>query len=97
MKICLENHYTFSKPENQKKFAMKSNIRDTENKSAAAAAAMSLQSCPTLSDPMDCGLSGSSIHGIFQARVLEWGAIAFSENKSTESQIKKEKTNMFFA
>ena len=35
-------------------------------------------SCPTLSDPMDCGPLGSSIHGIFQARVLEWGAIAFS-------------------
>ena len=43
------------------------------------AAAKSLQSCPTLSDPMDCSLRGSSIHGIFQARVLEWGAIAFSE------------------
>ena len=37
------------------------------------------QSCPTLSDPKDCSLSGSSVHGIFQARVLEWGAIAFSE------------------
>ena len=36
------------------------------------------QSCPTLSNPMDCSLPGSSIHGIFQARVLEWGAIAFS-------------------
>ena len=36
------------------------------------------QSCPTLSDPMDCSPPGSSIHGIFQARVLEWGAIAFS-------------------
>ena len=36
------------------------------------------QPCPTLSDPMDCSLPGSSIHGIFQARVLEWGAIAFS-------------------
>ena len=35
------------------------------------------QSCPTLSDPMDCSLPGSSIHWIFQARVLEWGAIAF--------------------
>ena len=34
-------------------------------------------SCPTLSDPMDCSLPGSSVHGIFQARVLEWGAIAF--------------------
>ena len=36
------------------------------------------QSCPTLSDPMDCSPPGSSIHGIFQARVLEWGAIVFS-------------------
>ena len=36
------------------------------------------QSCPTLSDPMDCSLPGSSVHGSFQARVLEWGAIAFS-------------------
>ena len=38
------------------------------------------QSCPTLSDPMDCSLPGSSVHGIFQVTVLEWGAIAFSEN-----------------
>ena len=37
------------------------------------------QACPTLSDPMDCSLPGSSVHGIFQARVLEWGAIAFSD------------------
>ena len=36
------------------------------------------QSCPTLSDPMDCSLPGSSVHGIFQPRVLEWDAIAFS-------------------
>ena len=36
------------------------------------------QSCPTLHDPMDCSLPGSSVHGIFQARVLEWGAIVFS-------------------
>ena len=36
------------------------------------------QSCPTLSDPMDCNPPGSSVHGISQARVLEWGAIAFS-------------------
>ena len=36
------------------------------------------QSCPTLIDPMDCSLPGSSVHGIFQARVLEWGAITFS-------------------
>ena len=37
-----------------------------------------VQSCPTLSDPMDCSLPGSSVHGIFQARVLDWVAIAFS-------------------
>ena len=37
------------------------------------------QSCPTPRDPMDCSLPGSSVHGIFQARVLEWGAIAFSD------------------
>ena len=36
------------------------------------------QSCPTPSNPMDCSLPGSSVHGIFQARVLVWGAIAFS-------------------
>ena len=40
-----------------------------------AAAAKSLQSCPTLSDPTDSSLPGSSVHGIFQARVLEWGAV----------------------
>ena len=40
------------------------------------------QSCLTLSDPMDCSLSGSSVHGIFQARVLEWGASAFSGEAS---------------
>ena len=45
----------------------------------AAAAAKSLQLCPTLSDPMDCSLPGSSVHGIFQARVLEWVVIAFSD------------------
>ena len=39
------------------------------------------QSCLTLGDPMDCSLPGSSIHGIFQARVLEWGAIAFSKGE----------------
>ena len=38
------------------------------------------QSCPTLSDPMDCSLTGSSVHGIFQARVLEWGAIGSLAN-----------------
>ena len=40
------------------------------------------QSCQTLSDPMDCSLPGSSVHGIFQARVLEWVAISFSRGSS---------------
>jgi len=47
---------------------------------AAAAAAKSLQSCPTLCDPIDGSPPSSSVHGIFQARVLEWVAIAFSIN-----------------
>ena len=42
------------------------------------------QLCPTLSDPMDCSPPGSSVHVIFQARVLEWGAIAFSELHTTK-------------
>ena len=50
--------------------------------SSTAAAARSLQSCPTLCDPMDCSPPGSSIYGIFQARVLEWGAIAFFQYSS---------------
>ena len=45
------------------------------------------QLCPTLRDPMDCSLPGSSVHGIFQARVLEWGAIAFSDKIYNELQI----------
>ena len=45
------------------------------------------RSCPTLSDPMDCSLPGSSVHGIFQARVLEWGAIAFSAPGAKFGQI----------
>ena len=48
------------------------------------------QSCLTLSDPTDCRLPGSSVHGIFQARVLEWGAIAFSEK--VHYQLPMEKT-----
>ena len=45
------------------------------------------QSCPTLRDPMDCSPPGSSIHGVFQARVLEWGAIAFSVIPHSQGQI----------
>ena len=48
------------------------------------------QSCLTLSDPMDCSLPGSSIHGIFQARVLEWVAIAFSISEATYTYFQDE-------
>ena len=47
------------------------------------------QSRPTLSNPMDCSLPDSSVHGIFQARVLEWGVIAFSDNQPRQ-HIKKQ-------
>ena len=50
------------------------NLRKSENEV--------VQSCPTLCNPMDCSLQGSSIHGIFQARVLEWVAISFSRGSS---------------
>ena len=54
------------------------------------------QSCPTLGDPMDCSLPGSSVHGIFQARVLEWGAIAFSGGFPYFLQFKSEFGNKEF-
>ena len=53
-------------------------IKISNHYAAAAAAAKSLQLCPTLCDPMDCSLPGFSIHGILQARTLEWVAISFS-------------------
>ena len=49
------------------------------------------QSCLTLSGPMDCSLPGSSVDGIFQTRVLEWGAIAFSESNTARMQNKRQK------
>ena len=52
------------------------------------------ESCPTLSDPMDCGPPGSSIHGIFQARVLEWGAIALCVTCTRKAIIKKKKKRL---
>ena len=48
------------------------------------------QSCPTLLDPMDCSLPGSSVRGIFQARVLEQGAITFSGGRATVSNYREE-------
>ena len=53
------------------------------------------QLCPTVSDPMDCSPPGSSIHGIFQARVLEWGAITISV-KYTKLYILKEYNSISF-
>ena len=54
------------------------------------------QSCPTLSDPMDCSFPGSSVHGIFQARVLEWDAIPFSGPSSPHSSAKWKEKKMLF-
>ena len=62
----------FSRQEHWSGLPFLSPMQEVKSKSEVA------QSCPTLSDPMDCSLPGSSIHGIFQARVLEWGAMALS-------------------
>ena len=51
------------------------------------------QSCPTLGNLMDCSLPGSSVYGIFQARVLEWGAIAFSTFSSSSKLISEKGSN----
>ena len=59
----------FSRQEHWSRLPFPSPIRESEV----------VQSCPTLSNPVDCSLPGSSIHGIFQARVLQWGAIDFSK------------------
>ena len=64
---------------------MKLNIN---NSVAAAAAAASLQSCPTLCDPMDCSPPGSPIPGILQARTLDWVAISFSNASKWEVKVK---------
>ena len=52
------------------------------------------QSCPTLRDPMDCSLSGSSVHEIFQARVLEWVAIAFSKITAASAKLVEVLSNL---
>ena len=54
------------------------NAENLVHAAAAATAAKSFQSCPTLCNPMDCSLAGFSVHGILQARTLEWVAISFS-------------------
>ena len=55
---------------------------DNAKKDAAAAAAKSLQSCPTLCNPIDSSLPGSSVPGVLQARILEWVAISSSKKKN---------------
>ena len=60
-----------------------------------AAAAKSLQLCPTLCDPTDISPPSSSIHGIFQARVLEWGAIAFSGLLPLVTLSKKNQSSLY--
>ena len=52
-----------------------------------------VQSCLTLHNPMDCSLPDSSVHGIFQARVLEWDAIAFTEEKNSRSQKERDRSS----
>ena len=70
------------------KAGLKFNIQKTKiMASGPTAAAKSLQSCPTLRDPMGCSPPGSSAHGIFQARALGWGATAFSTGPITSWQI----------
>ena len=69
----------FSRQEHWSGLPFSSPMLESESESEVA------QSCPTLSDPMDCSLPGSSIHGSFQARVLEWGAIAYKLNKQGDN------------
>ena len=70
----------FSRQEHWSGVPFPSPMHDSEKESEV------VQSCPTLCDPMDCSPPGSSVHGIFQARALEWGAIAFSCSCSTLRQ-----------
>ena len=63
----------FSRQEHWSGLPFPSPVRERKSESEVA------QSCLTLSDPMDCSPPGASVHGIFQVRVLEWGAIAFSD------------------
>ena len=69
----------------------------TATPAAAAAAAKSLQSCPTLCDPIDCSLPGSSVPGILQARTLEWVAISFSSAWKWKVKVKSLSSVQLFA
>ena len=73
----------FSRQEYWSGLPFPSPVHESERESEVA------QSCPTLRDPMDCSLPGSSVRGIFQARVLEWVAIAFSNFKRIKRAYKR--------
>ena len=76
--VCLEpvlhkrSHHSENLTHHDEDYAQLAATRESESESEVA------QLCPTLCDPMDCSLPGSPVHGIFQARVLEWVAISFS-------------------
>ena len=73
----------FSRQEHWSGLPFPSPMHESENESEVT------QSCLTLTDPMDCSPPGSSVHGVFQARVLEWGAIAFSIKATRKAKITK--------
>ena len=64
------------------------NLKMEKSNNGKGLNAKSFQSCPSLCDPMDCSLPGSSVHGIFQARILEWVAVSFS-NECESWTVKK--------
>ena len=64
------------------KSALQTSLHVFQHYRVCSFTAKSLQSCPTLCDPMDCSLPGSSVHEIFQARVLEWGAIQYNTDET---------------
>ena len=76
VRLCATPSLGFSRLEHWSGLPFPSPMHESESESEVA------QPCLTLRDPMDCSLPGSSVHGIFQARVLEWGAIAFSEHRN---------------
>ena len=89
LKILVASFYKVEKVSNEK--IKWENQWKAQVGSSSAVAAKSFQSCPTLRDPMDCSLPGSSVPGISQARILEWVAIAFSSRFFNHLQTQSEK------
>ena len=81
VRLCATPSLGFSRQEHWSGLPFPSPMHKVKSESEVA------QLCPTLRDPMDCSLLDSSVHGIFQARVLEWGAIAFSSHTLLELYI----------